>query len=386
MNKKLILLLALLAGFVLIHGTCWGKTAWVTLAEENADAVLFSTATYDDQVVAQWEYRSANIKTAQDTAVVPFLFPSDKITISEIETFLSQRNMTAAQLAEYVGKYKASLREFIDHANGFGTDTALFIELLDGVNKAAAEQGVEDFFSFLRFTDTSMAEFVEVMGQVYGEESVYLSRMDEYEQNFDEWYADYLSSGAKTFAEWLGADASNNATIGPRSIAVVVGVFSIIGVVYDIIKSTNVVNVTDASTRILHKDDINAMNYASAKINKTPKVRWWIKNFAGVICYDVTFHAESAYDAKHSTIPGHFLPRIKVVVDKVQATWPWSVEAKVTLDKNLANVGTLSDPDPQGKMDVHVNCHWQVLFIKGFDNRHLTLSFRGSTGISQDPS
>lgn len=385
MKKKLILLLALLACLVLIHGTCWGETAWVTLAEENADAVLFSTATSDDRVVARWEYRSANIKTAQDTDVVPFLFPSDKINIKEIETFLSERNMTAAQLAEYLGKYRSSLREFIDHADGFGTNTALFIELLDGLNKAAAEQGVGDFFSFLRFTDTSIAEFVEVMGQVYGEEIVYLSRMDEYDENLDEWYAGYLTSGAKTFAEWLGADASNDAKIGPRSpIAAIVGVFSIIGIVYDIIKSTNVVRVADSSTRILHKDDPNSMNYGGAKINKTPKVRWWIKNFAGVICYDVTFHAESAYDAKHSTIPGHFLPRIKVVVDKVQATFPWSVDAKVLLDKNLANVGTVAVPDPQGKMDVHVNCHWQFLFFKGFDNRHLTLSFTGSSGIIQD--
>jgi hypothetical protein len=126
------------------------------------------------------------------------------------------------------------------------------------------------------------------------------------------------------------------------------------------------------------------MNYGGAKINKTPKVRWVVKNFIGLTCFDVSFHAESAYDAKHSTIPGHFLPRIKVVVDKVQATPPWSVDAKVQLDKNLANVGTVAVPDPQGKMDVRFNCHWQILFIKGFDNRHLTLSFTGSTGIKQD--
>ena len=384
MKKNLLLLIALFISFALVHSPCWAKSTWVTLAEEDADAVLYSTATYDDKIVAQWEYRAANIKTAQDTAAVPFLFPSDKITIKEIETFLSQRNMTAAQLADYIGKYQSSLREFIDHADGFGTDTALFIELLDGLNKAAAEQGVGDFFSFLRYTDTSMAEFVEVMGQVYGEESAYLEKMDAYDENFDEWYGSYLASGATSFAQWLSANDSNNA-IGPRSpIAIISGIFSVIGIVYDIIKSTNAVTVSDASTRILHKNDTHSMNYGSAKINTTPKVHWWIKNFAGVICYDVEFHGECAYDARHSTLPGHFLPRIKIVVDKVQATFPWSVDAKVRLDTNLANVGTVADPNPQGKMDVHVNCHWQFLFFKGFDNRHLTLTFSGTTGLSQD--
>ena len=98
------------------------------------------------------------------------------------------------------------MREFIDNANSFGTDTALFIELLEGVNEAAAEQGVQDLFNFLRLTGTSMAEFVEVMGQVYGEQSAYLERMDEYEISLDEWYADYLGSGATTFAEWLNSN------------------------------------------------------------------------------------------------------------------------------------------------------------------------------------
>jgi len=385
MKKWFALFPAVLASLVLIQAFCWGNTAWVTLAEEDASAVFYSTVTYDDQPMGQWEYRLANLKTAQDTVTVPFLFPSDKITVKEIETFLSERNITAKQLSEYISKYQSSLREFIDNADSFGTDTALFIELLDGVNEAAAEQGVGDLFSFLRLTNTSMADFVEVMGQVYGEESTYLAQMDEYELNFDEWYGDYFVSDAKSFAEWLGSSESGNAKIGAQSpIAVIAGVFSIVGVVYDIIKSTNAVNVSEASTRILHKDDKNAMAYGNAKKNVTKKWKWHVKNGVGVTCFDIEFHAESLYDATHSQHPGHFLPRIKVVVDKVVATFPWSVDAKVTVDKNLANVGSVAVPNPQGQMDIHVNCHWQVLFVKGFDNRTLTVSFTGGNGITSD--
>lgn len=385
MKKWLILSTVILLSLTLIQTTCWAKSAWVTLAEEDSDNVYSSEITHDGQSVSKWEYRVANLMTAGDTEAVPFLLPSDQITIDEVKAFLSQRGITAKQLADYVGKYKSSLREFIDHADSLGTDTALFIGLLDGINKAAAEQGVGDLFNFLRSTDTSMAEFVDTMGRVYGEESAYLKRMDEYELNFDEWYAGYLSSGATSFSEWLGASQSISAGYGTRSpIAVVAGIFSIIGVVYDIIKSTNAVTVSDASTRILHKDDTNPMNYGNAKRNTTGKWKWWVKNFAGVTCFDVELHAESLYDGRHNTIPGHFLPRIKVVVDTVNATFPWSVDAKVTIDKNLANVGSVAFPNPQGEMDVRVDCHWQFLFIKGFDNRHLTATFTGKNGIKAD--
>ena len=294
----------------------------------------------------------------------------------EIETFLSQRNITAKQLSEYIDTYKASLKEFIDNADSFGIDTASFIELLDGVNKAAAEEGVDDLFSFLRLTDTSMADFVAVLGQVYGEESAYLEKMDEYELSFDEWYADYLGSGAKTFAEWLNANASGSSKIGAQSpIAVIAGVFSIIGVVYNIIKSTNAVTVSEASTRILHKDDTNPMNYANSNKNATKHWNWHVKNGVGVTCFDIEFHAVALYGATNSNHPGYFLPRIKVVIDKVVATFLWSVDAKVTVDKNLGNMGTAAFPNPEGQMDININCHWQVLFVKGFDRRHLTVSF-----------
>jgi len=384
-KKYFVSFLGIAMCLILLKTTCWGSSDWVTVAEVDASKVFYSTVTYDDQPMAQWEYHLASLKTAQDTEALPFLFPSDKITVKEIETFLSQRNITAKQLYEYISKYQTSLREFIDYADSFGTDTALFIELLDGVNEAAAEQGVEDLFSFLRLTDTSMANFVEVMDQVYGEESAYLKNLIEYQVSLDEWYADYLGSGAKTFSEWLGAGGSGNSTLEPQSpIAVISGIFSVIGIVYDIIKSTNAVNVSEASTRILHKDDTNPMNYASTKKNKTKKWKWLVKNFAGATCFDIQFHAESLYDARHSQHPGSFLPRIKVVVDKVTATFPWSVDAKVTLDKNLGNMGTVAVPNPQGQMDIHVNCHWQVLFFKGFDNRHLTVSFTGDKGITSD--
>lgn len=385
MKKRFTLFSVILLSLTLLQTTCWAKSAWVTLAEVDAENVFYSEITHDDQPVSKWEYRVANLMTAGDTEVVPFLLPSDKISVGEVEAFLSQRGITAKQLADYIGKYKSSLKEFIDHADSFGTDTALFIELLDGINKAAAEQGVGDLFSFLRSTDTSMAEFIEAMGRVYGEESKYLKMMDDYELNFDEWYAGYLSSGATSFSEWLGSNQSISSGYGTRSpIAVIAGIFSIIGVVYDIIKSTNVVTVSDASTRILHKDDTNPMDYGNAKRNTTGKWKWWVKNFAGVTCFDVELHAESLYDGRHNTIPGHFLPRIKVVVDKVNATFPWSVDAKVTIDKNLANIGSVAFPNPQGEMDVRVDCHWQFLFIKGFDNRHLTATFTGKNGIKAD--
>jgi hypothetical protein len=385
MKKWFMLFSAIFLSLTLMQATCWAKAAWVTLAEEDADNVYTSEITYDGQTVAQWEYRAANLRTAGDTEAVRFLLPSDRITIGEVETFLAQRNMTAQQLADYVGKYQASAREFIDQADGFGSNTALFLELLDGINKAADEQGVGDFFSFLRNTGTTMAEFVDAMGQVYGQQSAYLGRMDEYGLSFDDWYASYLSSGAASFAEWLGANQSISAGYGTRSpIAVISGIFSVIGIVYDIIKSTNVVTVSDASTRILHKDDTNPMNYGNTKTNKTGKWKWWVKNFAGVTCFDIELHAESSYDGRHNTIPGHFLPRIKVVVDKVNATFPWSVDAKVTIDQNLANIGSVAFPNPQGQMDVRVDCHWQFLFIKGFDNRHLTATFTGKNGIKAD--
>ncbi len=385
MKKWFILFSVILLSLTLLQATCWGKAAWVTLAEEDANNVFSSEITYDDQPVAKWEYRVANLMTAGDTEMVPFLFPNDQISVEEIEAFLSQRNITAKQLADYIGKYKSSLREFIDHADGFGTDTALFIELLDGINKAAAEQGVGDLFNFLRYTDTSMADFVEIMGQVYGEERTYLERMDEYELNFDEWYAGYLSSGATSFSEWLGANESISSGYGTQSaVTAIAGVFSIIGLVYDIIKSSNVVNVSDASTRILHKADINSMNYGNAKKNVTGKWKWLVKNFAGVTCFDIELHAESLYDGRHKNIPGHFLPRIKVVVDKVNATFPWSVDARVNIDKNLANIGLPGFPNPEGQMDVQVDCYWQVLFVKGFDKRHLTASFTGKNGIRGD--
>ncbi|KMY69038.1 hypothetical protein AAU61_05740 [Desulfocarbo indianensis] len=385
MKNRFLMFSVVFLSLTLLHTTCWANSAWVTIAAEDADNVFSSEITYDGQTTAKWEYRVANLKTAGDTEAVPFLLPSDQISIGDMEAFLSQRNITAKELADYIDKYKVSLREFIDHADSFGTNTVLFIELLDGINKAAAEQGLGDFFGFLRDTDTSMAEFVDTMGQVYGEKSAYLDRMYQYELNFDEWYAGYLSSDAESFSEWLGTSASLSSGYGTRSpIAVIAGIFSIIGVVYDIIKSSNVVTVSDASTRILHKDDTNPMDYGNAKSNKTGKWKWLVKNFAGVTCFEVELHAESLYDGRHNTISGHFLPRIKVVVDKVNATFPWSVDAKVTIDKNLANIGTVEFPDPQGQMDIRVDCHWQVLFIKGFDNRHLTASFSGKNGIKAD--
>lgn len=385
MKKRFMLFCAILLSLMLIQATCWAGAAWVTLAEVDADNVFYSEITHDGRSVSKWEYRVANLMTAGDAEAVPFLLPCDKISMAEVEAFLNQRGITAKQLAGYIEKYKAPLKEFIDHADGFGADTALFIEFLDSANEAAARQGVGDFFSFLRHTNTSMAEFADTMGQVYGEERAYLERMGAYELNFDDWYASYLSSGATSFSEWLGSPQYINSGFGTSSpVAVIAGIFSIIGVVYDIIKSTNAVTVSDASTRILHKDDTNPMNYGNAKMNSTGKWHWWVKNFAGVMCFDVELHAESLYDGRHNTIPGHFLPRIKVVVDKVNATFPWSVDAKVTIDRNLANVGSVAFPNPQGQMDVRVDCHWQVLFIKGFDNRHLTATFTGKNGIRAD--
>ena len=82
---------AVLMSLTLIQGTCWGNTAWVTVAEEDAANVFYSTVTYDGQNMGQWEYRLASFKTVQDKEAVPFLFPSDKITAAEIETFLTQK-------------------------------------------------------------------------------------------------------------------------------------------------------------------------------------------------------------------------------------------------------------------------------------------------------
>ncbi len=386
MKKWCILFSALLVSLTLINATCWGNMAWVTVAEEDASGTLFSEIRVDDQLVYQWDYRLANIKTANDTATVPFMFPSDLITLAEIETFLAQRNMTAAQLDEYLGKYQTSLREFIDQADSYGTDTALFVELLDGVNKAAGEQGVTDLFSFLRDTDTSMADFVETMDQVYGEQIEYLERMEDYYENFDQWYRDYLESEAKSFAEWLGASEASNAKIGPQAAgAIIGGILSVVGLVYDIIKSTNAVNVSEATSRILHKDDPHTMSYGNAKTNTTSTVQWVVKNFAGVQCFDIQFHGGAAYDGRHQTIAGHWLPRINVMVDKVAATWPWSVDAKVALLKNtIVNRGTVANPDPECKMIAQFNAKAQFVFVKVFDYRKCSFTVRGSTGITQD--
>lgn len=387
MKKLFVLFPVILLSLTLLQTTCWAKSAWITLAEVDAENVFYSEITHDDQPVSKWEYRVANLMTAGDTEVVPFLLPSDKISIAEVEAFLSQRGITAKQLADYVGTYKSSLREFIDHADSFGTDTALFIKLLDGINKVASEQGVGDFFNFLRYTDTTMADFIEAMGKVYGEQSAYLNMMDEYELNFDEWYAAYLSSGATSFPEWLNASESISSGYGTRySRYVAAGNFAILGFNYQIIKETKVVNDPEGPTRILSIGDINPMNFKNAKKKVTGKWKWLVKNFAGVTCFDVELHAESLYDGRHRNSSGHFLPSIKFVVDKVYATWPWSVDAEVHVHVDtVRDIGWSGFSNPYGEMTTYVSCDWWVLGARGGgDSRRLLSTFEGVKGIRVD--
>lgn len=141
----------------------------------------------------------------------------------------------------------------------------------------------------------------------------------------------------------------------------------------------NIATVADkanhTTTSVLSKADSNTMNYAHAKYMQSPKVsfvgkRMWWEN------YRVDFSLDAYYDAKNTSAPGQWLPKVLVHVNKIQADWGYKLEGDAEIAGDPVNMGSQDAPIPEIQVTVKMAAsNWSI------HRDNTTFIVNGATGV-----
>ena len=124
---------------------------------------------------------------------------------------------------------------------------------------------------------------------------------------------------------------------------------------WDVIKDNRPETVaTGAFTRALASSDPQWDNYAQTRSGTSQVVTLKTKGVIPVTQTEVKFALTGYYDAKHSSIGGHWLPLMNMDVKEVSAIISWKVNAKASVTLPV-NVGTVAAPIPEIPVLMEIN-------------------------------
>lgn len=139
------------------------------------------------------------------------------------------------------------------------------------------------------------------------------------------------------------------------------------------------VSIEDTYINFLHKNDLNPNHYVDSKTSTSKKYEARYGNKKTPLAQAV-FYVEAEYDAKHKTLPGSYLVRVGMIVDKVKCSGLMHVDGKMDFTPPFENIGTEANPIASAVGNIWVDYGDCCCF-----SRHAYLSFRvsGNSGYKE---
>jgi len=233
-----------------------------------------------------------------------------------------------------------SLPEFVDFYETLDAHPTL-----DKTGKVEAE--LSQFLSNTQITPRQLLDVLNAHGSTWQQFlTLMASRQDDFSSLHDQYgkTATNISSFVQGYLQPQTKVLKNAAT------AIAVAKFG-----WDVIKDNRPETVaTGAFTRALASSDPQWDNYAQARSGTSQVVTLKTKGLIPVTQTEVKFALTGYYDAKHSSIGGHWLPLLNVDVKEVYAIISWKVNAKASVTLPV-NVGTVAAPIPEIPVFMEIN-------------------------------
>lgn len=233
-----------------------------------------------------------------------------------------------------------SLPEFVDFYETLDAHPTL-----DKTGKVEAE--LSQFLSNTQITPRQLLDVLNAHGSTWQQFlTLMASRQDDFSSLYDQYgkTATNISSFVQGYLQPQTKVLKNAAT------AIAVAKFG-----WDVIKDNRPETVaTGAFTRALASSDPQWDNYAQARSGTSQVVTLKTKGLIPVTQTEVKFALTGYYDAKHSSIGGHWLPLLNVDVKEVYAIISWKVNAKASVTLPV-NVGTVAAPIPEIPVFMEIN-------------------------------
>lgn len=291
--------------------------------------------------VQRIDAKTQSTDTLTDVAAIQAFVP-------QLWAELGKRHGTldASKLAQEVHDLDVSLATIYTDYRNSGLSLAEFVDFyetldahptLDKTGKVEAE--LSQFLSNARITPRQLLDVLNAHGSTWQQFlTLMASRQDDFNSLYDQFgkAATDISAFVKGYLQPQTKALKNAAT------AIAVAKFA-----WDVIKDNRPETVaTGAFTRALASSDPQWDNYAQARSGTSQVVTIKTKGLIPVTQTEVKFALAGYYDAKHSSIGGHWLPLLNVDVKDVYAIISWKVNAKASVTLPV-NVGTVAAPIPE---------------------------------------
>lgn len=262
--------------------------------------------------------------------------------------------LDASKLAQEVHDLDISLATIYTDYRNSGLSLPEFVDFyetldahptLDKTGKVEAE--LSQFLSNAQITPRQLLDVLHAHGSNWQQFlALMASRQDDFSSLYDQYgkAATDISSFVQGYLQPQTKALKNAAT------AIAVAKFG-----WDVIKDNRPETVaTGAFTRALASSDPQWDNYAQAKSGTSQVVTLKTKGVIPVTQTEVKFALTGYYDAKHSSIGGHWLPLVNMDVKEVYAIISWKVNAKASVTLPV-NVGTVAAPIPEIPVFMEIN-------------------------------
>lgn len=233
-----------------------------------------------------------------------------------------------------------SLPEFVDFYETLDAHPTL-----DKTGKVEAE--LSQFLSNAQITPRQLLDVLHAHGSNWQQ---FLALMASRQDDFNSLYDQYGKAATDTSSFVQAYLRPQTKALKNAATAIAVAKFG-----WDVIKDNRPETVaTGAFTRALASSDPQWDNYAQARSGTSQVVTLKTKGVIPVTQTEVKFALTGYYDAKHSSIGGHWLPLLNVDVKEVYAIISWKVNAKASVTLPV-NVGTVAVPIPEIPVFMEIN-------------------------------
>ena len=234
-----------------------------------------------------------------------------------------------------------SLQEFVDFYETLDAHPTL-----DRTGKVEAE--LSQFLSNAQITPRQLLDALNANGSSWPQ---FLTLMASRQDDFSSLYEKYGKAATDISTFVRGYLQPQTKALKNAATAIAVAKFG-----WDVIKDNRPETVaTGAFTRALASSDPQWDNYAQAKSGTSQVVTLKTKGVViPVTQTEVKFALTGYYDAKHSSIGGHWLPLMNMDVKEVYAIISWKVNAKASVTLPV-NVGTVAAPIPEIPVLMEIN-------------------------------
>ena len=273
---------------------------WVELGKrhgtQNAGKLAQEVHDMDVSLVTMYEdYRNSGLSLPE------FI---DFYEMLDTHTTLAKTDKLEAQLSQFLSNVQITPKQLLDVLNANGTNWQQFLDLM-----ASRQDDFNSLYAQYGQATTDISSFVQ----------------------------DYLQPQTKV---------RKSATT-----AIAVAKFA-----WDVIKDNRPETVAKgAFTRALSSSDSKWENYAQTKFGSSEVVKLKTKGLIIPLTQtDIKFALAGYYDARHPSIPGHWLPLINVDVQEMYAIISWKVNATASVTLPV-NVGTVAAPIPEIPVFLELN-------------------------------